>query len=332
VQNLIEKQQFIFNNTVLLTSANMDYLDILQNWQYLARTHNLSFAVLAMDDTLYEFLGDDASVPSDTVSVSGEMHFRQEGFNTLTCNKLRQVLKVLESCQVNVVFSDCDNIFLRDPFRGTELGKLIQSGQFDYIYQSNDPVYSNKKRQRSRNSIPEQANTGFYYQSHANAFFKQVIRDTLVACSIADKHEKYRDDQTLFWKSLHNRNKKGGGVQRRGGIIWWNAQRLRYLFGAGPVRHCQPAQVHAIVESRWKPDAKTRRPVGRSDDEVTVTGATMCGMDGWYHPIGEPAIPSNPDPVTYHANFAVGKKAKIEKLKTCRSDGYGWDPSRIVVP
>ena len=191
-----------FENTVLLTAANFDYFDMLQNWEFLASEQQLQWAVLAMDDRIFQELGEERAVPTQVgYAVDGAQSFRQPGFNKLSCNKMRHVLHIMETCQVDVVFSDCDNIFLQNPFRH-EFGKMILSEQFEYIYQPNDSVPPQAPRNQSclkEGKIVREGNTGFYFMSHRNEFMKQVIRDTLNAC---EDPKNAIDDQDIILESI----------------------------------------------------------------------------------------------------------------------------------
>ena len=49
---------------------------------------------------------------------------------------MKLVLEIAENCEVDVVFTDVDTIFYKNPFQH-DLGRLIRSKRHDYIYQSN---------------------------------------------------------------------------------------------------------------------------------------------------------------------------------------------------
>ena len=133
-----------FDRVVLLTAANYGYYDILQNWEYLARAQGFQWAVLALDDRLYKEIGSTRAVPNTSPEYAvrdGTVEWGTPGFTTVSCNKLRSVLRIMEDCDVDVVFSDCDNVFFRNPV-DHDLGRMIQMGQYDYIYQVNEPLTS----------------------------------------------------------------------------------------------------------------------------------------------------------------------------------------------
>ena len=184
-----------FQDTVLLVTLNYGYYDLLQNWEWLANQHGLKWAVVAMDDALYKELGPERAVRSDVSSKSEHAKFRQRSFNQISCNKMRIVQSIMKTCHVNVVFSDVDNIVLRDPFYGSELGNMIASNYFHYIYQPNLGK-KGRRYQRGVDRFPQEANTGFYYMSHASEFFvDEAIGQTLQACT--DSKSRL-DDQNCF--------------------------------------------------------------------------------------------------------------------------------------
>jgi len=275
---------------VLLTASNYGYLEILQNWQGLAREKGLKWAVLAMDRQIYEKLGPSRAVSTDTeFAVEAAVNFRTRGFNKLSCNKLRSVLHIIEACDVDVVFSDCDNVFLGDPFQH-DLGRMIASGNFDYIYQVNDPTHSTSDRQHpclTRGECVKEGNTGFYYMSRRSTVMKQTIRSTLEKCARPDNE---LDDQTLFWQELRNRT----------------------------TRHCTATEMDSPVASAPK--------FSNSTGETPPLPPNLCCLDPYYYPIGR--NPSE-HMITYHANFAIGKFRKVHKLKMARRDGRGFELKRI---
>jgi hypothetical protein len=293
VQNAIglynsSKRQSDFSNAVLLTACNNEYSDMLSNWEFLAGRLNLKWAVLAMDDEIYQNLGPARAVPSNNYSVSGEVEFRSAGFNILSCNKMRSVLSILQDCQVDVIFSDADNVFFHDPFQH-DLGNLIKSGAYDYVYQVNR-VRSKRPRSHScltKGQIEREGNTGFYYISWKSQTMKSIITEALSQCN----HPKNKlDDQTLFWRALHKEhNVKKGSWQ-----------------------HCQ--QVNASV-----PSAITTHPRKEGGK------FSLCCLDPFYYPTGVGSEANPNDLISFHANLVKGKKGKISKLYNARpKDHLGW--------
>jgi hypothetical protein len=289
----------LFEDVVLVTAANSGYYDMLQNWQYLAARQELKWVVVAMDEPLYGklMLGSEPPrvVPTAAeYAVSETVTFRTRGFNTLSCNKLRSVLRIVEACDVDVVFSDSDNVFLRNPFEH-DLGRMILSDRYDYIYQVNVFDGVDGPRQHSclqRGKRVDEGNTGFYYISRNSDTVKQVIRDALDACSQPDNE---LDDQTLFWNEMRKRNN---------------------------TRHCDAAEVDSLLEQQ-------QQQVSSRIKETTTTAnnnatASLCCLDPYYYPTGMQNLPKTM--ITFHANFARGKERKVKKLMRVRG---GWNPFHI---
>jgi len=289
-----------FQNVVLLTAANYGYLSMLQNWEYLVNDMGLKWAVLALDDPLYQFLGKERAVPVDArYAVGGEQKWASRGFNRMTCNKLRQVLNVMKSCHMDVLFSDCDNVFLQNPFEH-DLGKLIQSQQFDYLYQPNDRVMGPRNHScLDQGRIVSEGNTGFYYLKHDNQFFQEVMEKTLQNCS---RFLNLVDDQTLFWRTYHEMAFQSQPKEEE---------------PAQTITHCDAAQVDQI-------DANVGDILQQQQPPAI---ARLCCMDGYYYPIGDGDHPTNPTPITYHANYASGPQQKIQKLLNASANA--WNESRI---
>lgn len=283
-----------FPDTILLVSSNYAYYDMLQNWEFLADEQDLKWAVLAMDQRLYDELGPERAVLTDTAfSTSGTSDFASKGFVTLTCNKLRMVLDIYEKCDLNIVFSDADNIFFKNPFEH-DLGRLIQSNRYDYIYQPN------KRRGTGPHQHPcmkgdfdRENNTGFYYVRRKSEVFSSIMERTLTRCN--DPENKI-DDQTLFWYSYWYEKKKLGE----------NAN----------FHHCGSKEENLDISE----SLEAKSPVLSFD---------ICCMDPYYYPIGQGGQPPNKDPVTFHANYVQGYKKKVKLLKKARGDKYGWDVKRF---
>jgi hypothetical protein len=295
IQNAIglysNKRQSDFSNVVLLTASNDDYMDMLRNWESLAGRLHLKWAVLALDDEIYQKLGPARAVPtsSSNHSVSGGVEFRSAGFNILSCNKMRSVLSILEDCQVDVIFSDVDNVFFHDPLQH-DLGDLVKSGAYDYIYQVNERQFLPSKSPRShpclaKGQLAREGNTGFYFMSWKSQTMKSVIAETLSTCT---HPENKLDDQTLFWRALHRVEK-------------------------GSWQHCQ---VNASAPSAISLPRKDGGNV------------SLCCLDPFYYPVGMGSAADPNDLISFHANYVRGKEKKILKLINARpKDHLGWQPA-----
>jgi len=72
---------------------------------------------------------------------------------------MKLVLEIAENCDVDVVFTDVDTIFYKNPFQH-DLGRLIRSKRHDYIYQSNfEPTGGTPRTDRCLWVIQEQKAT-----------------------------------------------------------------------------------------------------------------------------------------------------------------------------
>ena len=288
-----------FKDTILLVSSNYAYYNLLQNWEYLANELDLKWAVLALDEKLYNELGPDRAVPPQhSFSVSGAYGWREGQFQTLSCNKMRMAYEIATNCKVNVVFSDADNVFFKNPFEH-DFGRLIRSKRYDYLYQTNHPVYEPREDWCMQGKPRAEANTGFYYISHDNDVYKRVVESTLERCQ--DPNNDI-DDQSLFWQEF-----------------WKVKKDIEGHYG-GPVKG---SFHHCGFEEYEDPE---------SVQEDTKSSFNWCCLDPYYYPTGNNDVekgPSNRDPVTYHANYAREYRKKILKLKYARPDQYGWDQSRF---
>lgn len=284
-----------FPNTILLVSSNYAYYNMLQNWEYLADKQNLQWTVLAMDQKIYEELGPERAVLTDSAySTPGASSFFTEGFKTLTCNKLRMVLDIYEKCDVNIVFSDVDNIFFKNPFEH-DLGRMIQSNRYDYIYQPNrlGETEPHQDHCMKEGKFDKENNTGFYYARRKSEIFSRIMEQTVKRCNDPDNKS---DDQTLFWLSYWDEKEELGE----------NAN----------FHHCGSKEGNIDI-SDLLDEAKS----GLSFD--------ICCMDPYYYPVGRGGKPLNDDPVTYHANFVRGYENKVDLLKNARDDKHGWDVTRF---
>ena len=290
-----------WDKVVLITAANNGYFDMLNNWEYLASTHGLLWVVAALDQEIYDRLGPNRSFPTDALfAIPNVTSWRESAFNKITCNKLRMVLHILEDCDLDVVFSDPDNVLLKNPF-AHDMGELIQSGNFDYIYEINSAV-SNTPRtyielgeftiDGHRFEVAE-GNTGFHYLSRKSSWLKKLIKITLKQCA---NPENKLDDQVLFWNLLR--------------------QNL-------PFRLCNESKVGAswVYHNVLK---------GSPNDLKDVL--SICYLDPYFYKVGRevPSPQNQRDMVVFHANYVMGKPNKIKSLTENTWEGRGWHMSRFM--
>lgn len=197
-----------FPNTVLLTASNYPFMELLDNWQQWVASHGLKWAVLSMDNKLYQHLGAEHSnaVPTEEQFAAGEEQaggFRSVPYNKLVCNKIRMVMSVMRECSVDVVFSDTDNVLLRDPFQH-QLGDLIRDdGGYDYIYTTSNPwsPVPGSHSCLTEGTIVEKGNTGFHYLRHNSTVLWGLLNATIEKCE--ERRNRY-DDQRHFWTAIGN--------------------------------------------------------------------------------------------------------------------------------
>jgi len=279
-----------FKDTILLVSSNYAYYNMLQNWEYLANELGLKWAVLALDERLYEELGPEKAVAANhSFSVSGAQSFRRRDFSTLTCNKMRMAHDITTKCKVNVVFSDADNIFFKNPFEH-DLGRLIRSKRYDYLYQPNHPAKEPRKDRCIQGQPRKESNTGFYYISHGNEVYKRVLEATLEKCQ---GEGNVIDDQTLFWESFWKLKNEIEGSKK------------------GNFHHCGS-------EEYDNPDVF-----------LTKASFMWCCVDPYYYPIGSGLNNRDPVTYHANWVGGRGYDGKVEKLSNIRPDKHGWNQSRF---
>merc|ERR1712056_136010 len=110
------------------------------------------------------------------------------------------VLQIMTLTNLDIVFSDADNIFRRDPFgQGVSLGDLIRSNKYDYIYQEE----LEKRPNRKHIAFGDGGNTGFFFVSgsrksrNMRTFFSTVL--TRVDDIRASNKEHVGAAQPIFW-------------------------------------------------------------------------------------------------------------------------------------
>ena len=224
-------------------------------------------------------------------------------------------LQVAISCKVNVVFTRVDNVFFQNPFEH-DLGRLIKSKRYDYLYQPNDPAWNPREDQCLHGNPRDEANTGFYYFSHKSEMYKTIAKSTLGRCQDPNNN---LDDQTLFWQEFWNVKRNITGIGNSDSSSIPSSSTLTR--NDTTFRHCGLSEYENPI---FDPKDQT---------EGNNNGAfNYCCLDPYYYPIGkhkQKRGPSNNDPITYHANYAWTYGKKVQKLVYARPDGYGWNMSRF---
>mmetsp|Transcript_6345 Transcript_6345/g.14979 ORF Transcript_6345/g.14979 Transcript_6345/m.14979 type:complete len:376 (+) Transcript_6345:77-1204(+) len=293
----------VWDKIVLITAANNGYYDILKNWEYLAGVQGLQWAIAALDQEIYERLGPNRAFPTDSsFAIPNVTSWRETAFNQISCNKLRMVLRILEDCDLDVVFSDPDNVFLKNPF-AHDMGQLIQSGDYDYIYEINSAVSDTPRTYVEKGEVNiegqrfevAEGNTGFHYLSRKSSWLKKLIKITLEQCASPDNQ---LDDQVLFWNLLR--------------------QNL-------PYRVCSESS--KVGATTW-----VYHNVPKKNPDSFGAILSICYLDPYFYKVGREAPLSQNhqrDMVVFHANYVMGKPNKIKSLKENTWEGQGWHMSRF---
>jgi len=291
-----------FEDVLLLVSANFAYLDFLLNWEYLAKKQGLKYGIVAMDDELLTHLGPQRAVRSNVSMQSTEAFFRDPAFANISCNKIKVVLDIMRQCDVDIVFSDVDNIFYENPFKH-DLGRMIKTQMYDYIYQANGASF--KKRSHTcltKGHMVREGNTGFYYLSRNATVVKNIMEMSIETCK-SHSSLKGGDDQSIFWNTIHD-------MRKRNTVSY---------------QHCSIENGYDVISS-----SNTTKKTASNED--APFSARMCCLDPYYYPIGKESQIYQVEQrefVTYHANFVTGKEGKIRKLKKARTDMTGWNPNQF---
>ncbi|CAE8586296.1 unnamed protein product [Polarella glacialis] len=172
---------------------------MLQNWECSAQKLGLDWVVIAMDTKLYSHLGPERSILVEGEQVEGSSRFGTGDFAVIACNKIRTITSILKHTKLDLVFTDCDNVFKSDPFLPSlTLGSLMRSNAYEYVYvrKSKPPgsIWS------EYHTEPDKANTGFYYVagSRKSAGVQHAFDAGVNFCNI----HKRQDDQESFWDAL----------------------------------------------------------------------------------------------------------------------------------
>lgn len=267
-------------DVVLLTASNDGHRSLLFNWMYYARHHGLKFGVVAMDEKLYQRLEPDGSSvirsPHIITGLGGQYVYGTGEFNTITCSKFEIVLDIMQACDVDVVFSDVDNVFIQDPF-AHDLGSLVRLDYHDYAYVYNRPW---DKTCFSEGHFPrDSGNTGFHYLSRKSELLRDIIKQTIERCADPEKTE---DDQLLFWEVMKERKNVNWRYCSRDDGYYSVSQHEK-----GELNLCCLDPRHYHTGTSWY----------RFETEEQVQ-----------------AIRDSKDVVVYHANFVSTVESKRNKL------------------
>ncbi|KAA8495134.1 Beta-arabinofuranosyltransferase RAY1 [Porphyridium purpureum] len=139
LESVLERQAQ--DNTIILTALNFGYRFIMMNWVCNMRHLNIyNYVVAALDPDLYKYAYTRglASYYETTIfeglnsSLLADATYGSDSFKQLTKMKSRVVLRLLK-LGVNVVWTDCDIIWFKNPL------EHMKSHQADLIIQTNAP-------------------------------------------------------------------------------------------------------------------------------------------------------------------------------------------------
>jgi len=287
-----------FKDVLLITSSNMGYLDMLENWQCHADRLGLDYVVLSMDEQLHEHIGYDRSMLVEGKKTEGAARFGSPEFVALACQKIRAVLDIIVRTNLDVVFTDCDNVFKYDPFASQySLGRMMRSGNYEYIYGRKSRPPGAKASEWHVEQ--DKANTGFYYVAGKRKAHgvQHIFGQGVHWC----KKRPNLDDQENFWDAL---------IQIKKGKEKHNPDAFKCF------RHC----------GAELPDTEDRC---QDHDEGTVFN--YCDMSPLEYVEGSTdarAADKMDSLVAYHSNWVFGKHGKVDKLKGV----HLWDKSCLSVP
>lgn len=204
-----------------------------------------------MDKQLFDHLGPNRSIISDKLMHSGVFKFRERSFNAISCNKLAVVLDIMGKCDVDIVFSDVDNIFLKDPFQH-DIGHLIKMKSYDYIYSPNRRAKDPRSGGCLSDGFSEnsEGNTGFYYLSRSSKLMKESMKNAIETC---EQPGNSKDDQALFWEEMKSQEYIANQTSK-------------------PWFHCNSANGY---DSRPNSAAVNNRPPENDEPDVK-----LCCLDG----------------------------------------------------
>lgn len=165
MESVIEK--VAINNTVILSALNFGYRGILQNWVCNMRYLNVTnFVIAALDEDLYKFAFT-RGLPTymeNTIfdglnsTLISDASYGSDAFKQLTKMKSRVVVRLLKH-GVNVVWTDCDIIWFKNPLQD------MWSYNVDLAIQTNAP---DNEPMNGRRRI----NSGFYLAQSNDATIK----------------------------------------------------------------------------------------------------------------------------------------------------------------
>eukprot|EP01065_Artemidia_motanka_P046972 TRINITY_DN7239_c2_g1_i1.p1 TRINITY_DN7239_c2_g1~~TRINITY_DN7239_c2_g1_i1.p1 ORF type:complete len:408 (+),score=116.82 TRINITY_DN7239_c2_g1_i1:116-1339(+) len=186
-------------NVVMVTMANWGFRNFFFNWECYARQLGFDYIVLSMDSKLHKHLGDDRSLLMD--DMQGKQEWGSEAYFDLGCHKL-EAIQILLDLGADVLFTDPDNVFLRDPQRTL---KELTDGFYDAMFQADHPACADRagcpimEHLKSGKLI----NGGFYfYSSKRKDQMSDFLSQAVQLCLKKPRSKMCCDDQQAVNKAV----------------------------------------------------------------------------------------------------------------------------------
>jgi len=188
-------------NTILVTALNYAYLNHYHNFKCFVNRLGLKHVAVGFDKQTYAYLqalDDPTMYPYlfDANATINSVEFRIGDFHKISVAKFEAVYAMMK-LGYNVIFSDPDVAFVRDPMH------VFLNDELDYMHSIN--VYCRQSNARDKNwkfiQGPIEGNTGLYYvksSSNMIRFWKDFFK-------FVPTQFTFLDDQTLFWKFIRQR-------------------------------------------------------------------------------------------------------------------------------
>jgi len=196
-------------------------------------------------------------------------------------NKVFMTLQILTLTDLDIVFTDADNVFPRDPFRpGVNLGDMIRSQKYDFV----DQQEIDKRPPRSHRLATGGGNSGFWYASVARK-----------PKNVKTFFRAWLDRVDLIREESSKKRKDGGKTGADQPILHDIIGFLRASKGKDPDKW--GFKCAALCDNQ---DGTHNPRTCNAPPEETFE---YCYMDPYTHPTGWPdARPK--EFATYHANYA----------------------------
>lgn len=248
----------VVNNTIILSALNFGYRGILQNWVCNMRHLGVTnFVIAALDADLYKFAFT-RGLPTymeNTIfdglnsSIISDASYGTDSFKQLTKMKSRVVVRLLKH-GVNVVWTDCDIIWFKNPLQD------MWSYNVDLVIQTNAP---DNEPMNGRRRI----NSGFYLARSNEATIK-AFEDIIQYAS-----KSRMSEQPCFYDIMcgkEGQNIVGDTQCRYNGMVAELLDRHKYPNGiTDSIWDATPGSIHTkfpdlfVLHNNWVKGADAKR-------------------------------------------------------------------------